>query len=293
MRLLLQIRVMRLENKRVFQSKLFVSPAKLNVFFCVLGKYVGGLHEVYSVMSTLDFYDTISLCPSSNDQFLCNNSIVRDDSKNLVIKARDLWRRETGIFEPLKIELIKNIPLGSGLAGGSSNAATILWALNEIFNFPLSVEKLKQLATQLGSDVPFFFSSGLALVTRNGHEVRDLEIPFNNKIELFMSPDIHSCTKDVFSRLKTFSALLTAQKLLTKFLHLEPVCQNDLLKSALSLYPNLKLRYDSLKDLGVRVCLTGSGSTLFTIDSKQVLEHEKGFTRKCVSSIKRQLTSWY
>ena len=230
----------------MLQSRFFNSPAKVNLFFCVLGKHIEGLHEIYSVMSTLDFFDTLSFSPASSDQFLSNKPHLKNNHSNLVVRARDLWRKYSGIISPIKIELKKNIPLGSGLAGGSSNAATTLWALNEIYDHPLCIETLKHLAVKLGSDVSFFFSSGLSLVSKQGQQVDDLDLPFSKTIHLFLSEDIHSSTKDVFLNLNEFSTFYKASTLLKKFKCSEIVIHNDLLKPALNLYPGLHDRYLNL-----------------------------------------------
>ena len=133
------------------------SPAKANLFFRVLSKRPDGYHEVASLYTALSLGDIIHIKLDNTDHFSSNISSLLNDDSNLIIRARDSFRKAANIKDLVSIKLEKNIPIGSGLGGGSSNAATVLWIMNELFGSPLSVQELISLGTTIGSDVPFFF----------------------------------------------------------------------------------------------------------------------------------------
>lgn len=130
------------------------SPAKINTILKVLGKRQDGYHEIFSIMQAVSFFDTITIKLAAKDTFTCSDATLRMDGANLVVKAVELFRKTTNIDQPLSIHLEKRIPQGAGLGGGSSNAATTLFGLDELFKTQLD---LLSLGACLGSDVPFFF----------------------------------------------------------------------------------------------------------------------------------------
>lgn len=150
------------------------SPAKINLFLRVMGKRADGYHELASLFQAVDLFDTLTFTLTDEDKFTCTDPSLSLDSSNLVIKARELFRQVTGLSSPVRIHLEKNIPMQAGLGGGSSNAATVLWGLNALHDLPFTNAQLQSLSAQLGSDVPFFFSSGTAYCTGRGEHVRDL-----------------------------------------------------------------------------------------------------------------------
>lgn len=124
-------------------------------------------------MVALSFGDEVSVGVSSSDSFVCNVKEI-SGSSNLALKALDLFRQKTGVTTPVTISLKKRIPVGSGMGGGSSNAATVLFALNQIFSVGFSSEQLASMGAHLGSDIPFFFSLGEALCSGRGDVVTTL-----------------------------------------------------------------------------------------------------------------------
>ena len=135
------------------------SPAKVNIFFRTLAKRGDGYHEIASLYTALDFGDYLDIEFSDQDQFTSNHPRLKQDSTNLVIRALHLFRDKLGNHAFVKIHLDKQIPFESGLGGGSSNAATTLFGLNNLFGKPFSIDELRRMGALLGSDVAFFFSS--------------------------------------------------------------------------------------------------------------------------------------
>lgn len=163
------------------------SPAKINLFLRIVGRRQDGYHELASLFQTVSLFDVIHfsiLEKKSTDELSCNDLGIPVDTSNLILKAADLFRRKTGLSFGLKVHLEKNIPYQSGLGGGSGNAATTLWALNQLCGQPATVEDLCAWAGEIGSDISFFFSQGTAYCTGRGEIVRSLPAlqPINQKL---------------------------------------------------------------------------------------------------------------
>ena len=154
------------------------SGCKINLLLNILGKRDDGFHELETVMQPVPLFDELHFdrvgdrveMSSSHPHLPC-------DQTNLVVKAASSFQEATGICEGVRIHLEKNIPMEAGLGGGSSNAATTLLAVNELFDSPISAKELSDIAASLGSDVPFFLQSGPALATGRGEKIQPLE-PF-------------------------------------------------------------------------------------------------------------------
>ena len=138
------------------------SPAKINLFLRVLHRRQDGFHDLASLMQTVDLSDTIHFRLGEEDGLTCTNERLPTDNSNLILKAADLFRRKTGINQGLVAYLEKRIPMEAGLGGGSSNAATPLWAFNSLCGSPATEAELVSWGAELGSDVAFFLSHGTA-----------------------------------------------------------------------------------------------------------------------------------
>lgn len=156
----------------------WISPAKLNLYLAVTGiRESDGFHELDSLVTVLDYGDTLTLSHSTDsvDHFSCNTPELAWDSRNLLYQALERYRSICGYDEPLKLELEKRIPLGSGLGGGSSNASTLLLALNSLNPEPVPVQRLCELSAELGSDCPLFFYRGLLRMRGRGEQIEQLD----------------------------------------------------------------------------------------------------------------------
>lgn len=144
------------------------SPAKINLFLRVLGKRSDGYHEIASLFQAINLGDNLTFTLSEQDHLTCSDPHLPCDHTNLVIKAVHLFRKKTNLDTPVTIHLEKEIPSQAGLGGGSSNAATTLWALNALHNYPYTIGQLQIWSAEIGSDIPFFFLSGNSLLHRPG-----------------------------------------------------------------------------------------------------------------------------
>ncbi|MBT7461660.1 MAG: 4-(cytidine 5'-diphospho)-2-C-methyl-D-erythritol kinase, partial [Waddliaceae bacterium] len=150
------------------------SPAKVNLFLKVVRRRDDGFHDIVSLFQTISLEDRLTFSFSEKDKVSCSDPSIPTDGRNLVNKARDLFRKKTGTDATFDIAIEKNIPAEAGLGGGSSNAATTLWALNTLAGNPATHDELREWASELGSDVAFFLSHGTALCTGRGEKIKEL-----------------------------------------------------------------------------------------------------------------------
>ncbi|MFA6450617.1 MAG: 4-(cytidine 5'-diphospho)-2-C-methyl-D-erythritol kinase [bacterium] len=154
------------------------SPAKINIFLDIKGKRDDGYHEIFTWMQAVDLCDKITISKSAQDYstLRSRDTGIPFGKRNLCIKAFETVRDNTDMkkTDTVEISLEKVIPLGSGLGGGSSNAASVINGLDEIFELQLSREKKIELAAMVGSDVPFFLLSGGALAHGRGELLEPL-----------------------------------------------------------------------------------------------------------------------
>ncbi|HPE84938.1 MAG: 4-(cytidine 5'-diphospho)-2-C-methyl-D-erythritol kinase [Chlamydiia bacterium] len=144
------------------------SPAKVNLTFKVVRKHDCGFHDIETLMQAVTLSDWVSLSFSEKDELTCTGLTIPTDASNLAWKALELFRKRTDLLNPVSIHIEKNVPTQAGLGGGSSNAATTLFAINALFNHPVDEKTLQMWSSEIGSDVPFFFSEGTALCSGRG-----------------------------------------------------------------------------------------------------------------------------
>ena len=149
--------------------------AKINIIFEVLGRRQDGYHDVSTILQTIDLKDIIEFELDSSLNIDCDNTELRS-SDNLVLKAANFLKKETGYKGGAKITLKKGIPVAAGLGGGSSDAGATLVALNRLWKLKLSIESLVELAAALGSDVPYFIHGGTALAEGRGERITPLSL---------------------------------------------------------------------------------------------------------------------
>ncbi len=145
--------------------------AKLNLGLRVLGRREDGYHDLISLFQTIDLCDDVRLTCSAQMSLQCDDPRVPVAQENLAWQAASLYLAEAG-GSPVHIDLVKRIPMGAGLGGGSANAAAVLRGLNRIASRPLPPEQLMSLGARLGSDVPFALQGGTCLVEGRGDHLR-------------------------------------------------------------------------------------------------------------------------
>jgi len=172
--------------------------AKINIALDVVGKRDDGYHLLRMIMQTIDLYDSIEIEKiNSGIKLKCNKHYVPTDERNLAYKAAKLFKETYSINDGVEIELIKNIPVSAGLAGGSTDAAGVLKLMNKIFDVNANDDELKALGLKLGADVPYCISGGTALCEGIGEQITQLK-PFKDKILVLIKPPFGVSTKEVY-----------------------------------------------------------------------------------------------
>lgn len=177
--------------------------AKLNLTLDVLGKREDGYHDLQSVMQTISIRDDIEIDVGTGKpwRLLCSDETLPTDERNLAWKAADVFCR-TMNRDPdgLEIRIVKRIPSGAGMGGGSADAAAVLRALNRHYGEPLSVLALAELGAQVGSDVPFCVLGGTAMVEGRGERLRKLpNMP--DCIFVVCKPDFSVSTPELYEKI--------------------------------------------------------------------------------------------
>jgi len=277
-------------------AKLVVkAPAKLNLFLEVLGRRDDGYHDIESVFQTVSLFDEITLEPADAEiRFSTDSDDVPCDGTNLVVQTAELLRKHAGRQLGAVIELTKNIPVGAGMGGGSSDAAAALVALNQLWKLDLPREELHKIAEQIGSDVPFFLYGGTAVCRGRGERVEPIaNVRALNTLVVY--PGIEVSTRRVYENLPVTLTrdVCDIRLFLTKLIK-QQGCQdppqffNRLEAVTVGLYESLNLLRRKMKESGLRnVIMTGSGSAFFGIipDEKEVRRIAEELTQEDVGEV--------
>ena len=246
--------------------------AKINLALEVKGK-VNNFHEVNNIMIPLNIYDELFF--EKADKITLDTEA--DIADNICLKAVDLFFKTYNINSGVHIVLNKNIPIMAGLAGGSTDAAAVLRGLNRLFEVNAKVEELASLASELGSDVPFFLYNELSLCTGRGEIINPLGIDFSGVSVLLIKPNFGLSTKEVYqnyvwsglSKELNINALLESIK--NKDVDkVDELIFNDLENVSLKLSSELNESFNKIKSLSYNPHISGSGPTIFILNVKSV-----------------------
>ncbi len=266
----------------------FFSPAKLNLFFRVLNKRSDGYHEIASLYQAIDCGDDLIFKSHHEDLLTCSDPDLPCDLNNLVLRALCLFRQSFSC-PSVHIHLEKRIPQQAGLGGGSSNAATTLYALNQFAGSPATDAQLISLASQIGSDVPFFFSSGTAYCTGRGEIMKPASI---NPISGWLAkPAFGLSTPSVYRETRVDELKeIDPMSCLASFQTTNPLYRNDLELAAMRIEPRLLTFKELLSSSGFHtVSMTGSGSAFFCLGQPDIPIRCLIPFRSCL----RNDSSWY
>ncbi len=251
-----------------------ISPAKVNLFLRVGPRRGDGYHSLVSWFASTGLHDTLAFEPADDGRLVltCDQPQLAVDQSNLIIKAANILREAAGSREGAMIRLQKRIPMGAGLGGGSSNAATTLLGLSELWRCNLTHEVLCGLAARLGSDVPFFLNLPSAICRGRGELITAFPSPRCQWIVLVLPP-ISMPTPQVYRQLDLMNKGTDLDSL-PPMEHLAdlgadgllPQLVNDLELAAFALRPDLgKLREAVEAHIGRPVRMSGSGASLFSL----------------------------
>lgn len=251
------------------------APAKLNLMLRVVGRRPDGYHLLQTVFRFVDYGDRIGfdLRPDGAIRRTLGNEAI-PEAGDLMIRAARLLQRESGCKQGADIALVKRIPMGGGLGGGSSDAATVLTALNRLWRVGYSVERLAELGLELGADVPVFVGGQAAWAEGVGEVLTPLQMPV--AWYLVLVPECHVSTADVFNdpELTRNAPRTTIRDFLAGGQ------ENDCLPVVLKRYPAVGEALQWLKAFAP-ARLTGTGGAVFAefkreAEARQVLQQVPG-----------------
>ncbi len=232
------------------------APAKLNLMLRITGRRSDGYHLLQTVFQIIDLCDWLKFYPHTSQVILKQPMLGIPDADNLIVQAAMLLKKETGYTGGVCVEIEKNLPMGGGLGGGSSDAATTLVVLNKLWGLQLPVPQLMELGVTLGADVPVFVYGYTAWAEGVGEHLQKIDIP--EKYYLIIRPDVHVNTKEIFLA----ETLTRDSKSITMSDFLAGQQQNDCLEVVRNKYLLVDRALTDLDKFG-KAKLTGTGSCVF------------------------------
>lgn len=249
--------------------------AKINLFLEVLDRRRDGYHNIETVFQSIDLHDVITLRESTSGdvKVKCDDPRVPVDSSNLVYKAAELLSQESGKRSGVEIHILKRIPVGAGLAGGSTDAAATLVGLNELWGLEYGIDELMQLGGKLGADVPFCIMGGTALGRGRGDELTQLKT-FSGIPAVIANPGFQVSTAWAYGSLKDLGltrSLKNANILVGK------MQQNDISEVGgeffnifenvvMEKYPSVRqIKEEFIRSGASGALMSGSGPTVFAV----------------------------
>jgi 4-diphosphocytidyl-2-C-methyl-D-erythritol kinase len=252
------------------------SPAKVNLRIEILKKREDGYHEIETILQKISLHDTLhfSLKKEKGVTITTDHPNLPVGKDNLVYKAVESMLKVSGYKGGVHIQIEKRIPLGAGLGGGSSNAATTLKALNQLLELRVSKKRLMEMGLEIGADVPFFFLEGAAMGSGIGERLKKIELPALWYVLIY--PNFEVSTRWAYQNF-----VLTNQRIhfnLQKFIKtpegISRILLNHLEEVVSKKYPQIDIMKKILCSGGAMgTLMTGSGPTVFGIFSE-----EKGAT---------------
>lgn len=247
--------------------------AKVNLTLDVLGKREDGYHEVEMIMQSIDLFDEMEFFIRDKEiKISCDHCEVPMNHENIVYQAAKLLQEEYEVDKGVEIKIKKNIPVAAGLAGGSTNAAGTLKALNQLWELNLSKSKLMDLGLKIGADVPFCVLGGTALSQGIGEKLKPLS-PLPCTWMVLVKPPISVSTRWVYNNLKLDTKTEHPQTLKViqgikegNIGQVIPYLQNILEDVTISAYPEIQYIKNKMTHLGTEgVLMSGSGPTVFAL----------------------------
>lgn len=252
------------------------APAKINLTLDVKGKRSDGYHELETVMHHISLVDYVTLEKAEDITINSNSRLIPDDESNLAYQAAQLFFQKIGKKAGVNIYIEKIIPIGAGLAGGSTNAAAVLIGLNKLYDVNLSQKELEGMALKLGSDVPFCLTDKTALAKGRGEKLTFL--PTIKKMDfLLVKPDFQVSTAQVYKefRLGRVEQAPDTDAFLKAWhecdiISLAKNMQNVLESVCLPKYPEIRQIKAEMMEYGaLNALMSGSGPTVFGLFDNQ------------------------
>jgi len=233
------------------------APAKLNLMLHIVGRRADGYHELQTLFQFLDHGDELSFSPREDGEIRLHTELPGvDHDSNLIVRAARLLQHESGCPQGADIHLLKRLPMGSGIGGGSSDAATALLGLNHLWQLHLEEDQLAELGLTLGADVPVFVRGRAAFAEGVGERLQPVELP--EPWFLVIAPQVSVSTAEIFAdpELTRNTPAITVRSLLAGGGH------NDCQPIVEKRYPEVRNAL-SLLNKFVPASMTGTGACVF------------------------------
>lgn len=246
----------------------FLAPAKLNLDLRIIGQRADGYHLLQSIFTMISLYDQLWLKKNDHGQIFLHTPMSDvPPEQDLTVRAAEILRQYVGRNLGVEIWLQKNIPVGAGLGGGSSDAALMLMALNRLWQLNLTRSDLCEIGLQLGADVPFFIFGQTAFVQGIGEKLSEFQIP--KQWYVIIKPPVHISTPKIFAH-KDLTRNSTP-RIMPDF-QARQYWRNDMQSVVVAQYPEVKNALDTLAEFG-KPMMSGSGSCVFlTFDSENAAQ---------------------
>jgi 4-diphosphocytidyl-2-C-methyl-D-erythritol kinase len=244
-----------------------LAPAKINLSLKILDRRDDGFHDLDTLIAPISLYDEIQIDKGRQGkgiEFRCDDVSVPQGDDNLAVRAAKAFFETTNIEPSISMELIKKIPHGAGLGGGSSDAASVLLALNELFDAKLSRNTLAEMAEPIGSDVPFFVFQSASLCKGHGEVVTPAKLKRQLSI-LLLKPSFAISTAWAYSRWQHSQEIPGIQYEAQEFA--DQTFVNDLERPVFEKFvflAQLKMWLLNQSEVGAAL-MSGSGSTMFAV----------------------------
>jgi 4-diphosphocytidyl-2-C-methyl-D-erythritol kinase len=242
--------------------------AKINLGLDVIEKREDGYHNITSCFYPIPLYDVLEINLSNTFSFNVSGfRIPGDPGKNLVIKAYEMLKKDFNL-PPVSIHLHKNIPMQSGLGGGSSDGAYTLTMLNEQFELFLADSVISDYASTLGSDCPFFVYNTPSIITGRGEEVNKLDLDLKGYFICIVKPDLSISTQNAYQNIQPGHPAHHVRSILSdhEIRNWKEMLKNDFEEVVFNIHPGLSELKSKLYEMGaLYVSMTGSGSAFYGI----------------------------
>jgi 4-diphosphocytidyl-2-C-methyl-D-erythritol kinase len=258
--------------------------AKINIGLFVLRKRSDGYHDIETIFHRIDLFDELEFAPADRIVVECSDPTLPTDERNICFKTAQRLRKHFGIREGVKLTIRKNIPVGAGLGGGSSDAAAVLIHLPSFWGKTMDTETRHAIGAELGSDVPYFLTPGSAVGKGRG-EILDhftLKMPF---AILLCNPGIHISTPWAYGHVRPKGRDIAIRTIVEEgIIHppFSPMLTNDFEEPVFAAHPPIAQIKNVLNENGSLLSLmSGSGSSVFGLfdDSASVIKAEKELRR--------------
>lgn len=249
---------------KMFQLNSF---AKINLGLEILNQRPDGYHNLRTVFQTVDLFDTLKVNENQAREIHLSgdNTSIKWDEQNTIRRAIDIVYNNYNIQHGFDIYVEKRIPPGSGLGGGSSNAAVIILFLNNYFKLGLTLEKLIDIGQKVGADVPFFFVGGTALAEGIGEKITPLEDLEKKRVDIIIPP-VNVSTRLIFSHFSLTSKSINSK--IHTFVKSKNymILENNLETVTFKLFPEVEAIKEKMKKSAYDlVLMSGSGSAVYGI----------------------------